>query len=177
LRIEVKHKLRTLKRAARKQLERDREPQRWILPSFEGRKLCSGAGQSYPQASLLGLPNELRQHILYQSYCIRHVEDDARSPAIGFSKQAWTSTVQSVLLQSKQHNMLVRPSPHSYEKALVLVLNRKIGEYSRISALIRQGMEYISKRMARGSRTTSPPSTGFPTTCISRSRMVISTKS
>lgn len=65
--ISVQPRLRTLRRAPRRKLERQRAPGLWIL-SNDADFHFAEQERSYPRASLLGLPAELRQQILNSSY-------------------------------------------------------------------------------------------------------------
>src|SRR5690242_138972 len=65
--ISFQPSLRTLRRAPRRKLERERAPSLWIL-SKDADFHFAEQERSYPRASLLGLPVELRQNILNISH-------------------------------------------------------------------------------------------------------------
>ncbi|KAH9869531.1 hypothetical protein IAQ61_006738 [Plenodomus lingam] len=87
---------RTLKPSARRQIHRERAPHLWICPGIEDP--VNARDTSYPRASLLSLPLEIRQQILYLSLDVRDMEAAARAEqATGEEKKRWeASTVQKL---------------------------------------------------------------------------------
>ncbi|KAF1915788.1 hypothetical protein BDU57DRAFT_573134 [Ampelomyces quisqualis] len=139
-RINVSIQPRTLKRSARKQLERGRASGLWILPWLDSKQQgCTG--RSHPKASLLGLPSELRQTILYQSCYLGELKDD--------SSDYYTKPIKSrtnIKLPARLDTALLdKFSLSSKEGELITTLRRKVGVLCRISPLIRQDMEYVCK--------------------------------
>lgn len=94
--IENHHEPRTLKRAARKELDRERAPKLWIYPFKD---LGHSTGRMYPRASLLGLPTELRQQIVYMSYPMEELERDLSTVILTKKRKSqlkWASTAEPV---------------------------------------------------------------------------------
>lgn len=142
LRINVPVQLRTLKRSARKQLDKERAPSLWVLPWHESNQL--GVGRVYPLASLLGLPSELRHKILYRSYRVEELKAEAKATYAkkpGRAKRAMASGGQ----QRLDCELLAKFNLTTREGELVATLSTKVGILCRTSPLIRQDMEYICK--------------------------------
>jgi hypothetical protein len=149
--ISSHYERRTLTGAARKQIEKERAPQLWIFPWMDQTHVGGDRGRRYPQASLLGLPTELRQHVLHLSYSMNdlvldtEVLRDARIQATkrtgDLRKRGSTAPATSMT-----EAMLDRFHLQPHEGDLVTVLRRKIGELSRVSPLIRDDMQYVGKR-------------------------------
>lgn len=141
---------RTLKRSARKQLERERAPWLRIYPWIADRDWRLG-GRNYPHASLLGLSTELRQHILYVCMDIEDLERTVRQVEAAQQEEqsardegqrvgvAEPSTIKTGMGKEK----LVRLSRNLMEGKLLTVLERRVGELSCVSPLVRQDMKYV----------------------------------
>jgi hypothetical protein len=145
------HELRTLKRSARKQLDRERAPTLWIIPWHEAQRFSAGSDQRHSQASLLGLPTELRQNILYESYSIQNLEEDAQTsrnarPTRMKRLSARVGTEHVNVQGCIEKAIRAKFGPKSYEDELVAILGRRIGALSRISPLIYMDMQYVRKR-------------------------------
>lgn len=77
--ITNQHRQRTLRPPVHRRLARERAPQLWKRPWVSDPAWRSG--RTYPPASLLGLPAELRQQILYLSWDMQEtkkVSDDVQ---------------------------------------------------------------------------------------------------
>jgi hypothetical protein len=140
-------KLRTLKRSARKQLENERIPRLWVLPSVEQLFSCPKTFV-YPRASLLGLPVELRQQILYGCYTVneltRDLEDFKSGVRERLERVAWLGDMarwQKILqFKVKQYSL------DSYEAELATVLRIKVAFLGRTSPFIHKELQYVKKR-------------------------------
>jgi hypothetical protein len=151
IRIEPHHKLRTLKRSARNRLEKERAPQLWILPWHESQNPSKTPGRKYPQATLLGLPTELRQTILFESYSVLELIEDAEPFNKGRAKKlkrlpTWFGPESANRRIRMDKAMRTKFGLNSYESELIAILSRKIGALCRVSPLVRSDMAYVSKR-------------------------------
>jgi hypothetical protein len=146
--IEKPFGLRTLKRAARKQIERERAPSLWIFPADGKRNLARS--RVYPPATLLGLPTELRQNILRMSYSIEDLQDDVAAIGQEDKKKAkrldWAKAVSPILIDKMGKAMLAKFGLRSHECELIIALGRMISLLSCVSPLIHQDMYYVGKR-------------------------------
>jgi hypothetical protein len=140
-------KLRTLKRSARKQLEKERTPRLWVLPPIE--QLFSRPKTTvYPRTSLLGLPIELRQQILYQSYTVNALAQDLEDFKFGVRERlervAWlgdmTRWKKTFQFKAKQDRL------DSYEAELATVLRIKVAILGCTSPLIHRELQYVKER-------------------------------
>jgi hypothetical protein len=146
--IEKPFGIRTLKRAARKRIERERAPSLWIFPG-DGRRNLAGI-RAYPPATLLGLPTELRQNILRMSYSIEDLQDDVAAIHQEDKKRAkrldWAKAMSPILIDKMGKAMLTKFGLRSQECKLIIALGRKISLLSCISPFIHQEMHYVGKR-------------------------------
>jgi hypothetical protein len=146
--IGVPRELRTLKRSARKQLERQRAPLLWIFPGDCKPRPSSSVMR--PRASLLGLPTELRQIILYMSYCMKELEQDVAESRPEDDKRTkrfeWIHRMSPKKREKMGKAMVARFGLRSCEGELVTFLSRKVGILSCISNLSRQDMQYVKKK-------------------------------
>lgn len=141
-RIDVSLGARTLKRSARRQLERERAPSLWIMPWVDLKQHGSMSGRVHPKASLLGLPSELRQQILYKSYSLKELKDDARK----YYRKPIKS--RKVMIPARMDtDMLNKFGLSSKEGDLIPIISRRVGIHCRTSPLIRQDMDYVCKRL------------------------------
>jgi hypothetical protein len=145
LRINVSNALRTLKRSARTQLDRERGPSLWIMPWNGSKQPEVAGGRTFPRASLLGLPPELRQEILYQSCQVKELKADARTH---YTKTPCRvkRTMASRGQNRPDSDLLAKFNLNTREGELVAMLSKKVGTLCRTSPLIRQDMEYVCKR-------------------------------
>ncbi|EAT89543.2 hypothetical protein HBH56_016250 [Parastagonospora nodorum] len=142
-RIEYFHEPRTLKRAARKELERERAPQLWIYPFKD---LGHSAGRIYSRASLLGLPTELRQQILYMSYPMVELERDLSAFILTRKRKnqlKWASTSEPVRVIKMEQHLRIKFGLNDHEADVVAVISRRIGALSLISPLIAREVKYV----------------------------------
>ncbi|KAH7410131.1 hypothetical protein DE146DRAFT_732943 [Phaeosphaeria sp. MPI-PUGE-AT-0046c] len=157
LRIDVLVELRTLKRPARKQMERERAASLWIMPRVDCTHVSARKGRAYPVNSLLGLPTEIRQNILYQTCNIAELEDETRKmPWIGEKPSKYhpsTRTADPSMCTTLEMSALARFELNTYEGKLVTMLSRKVGELSRVSPLIKSEMEHVSKKWQKDLET------------------------
>jgi hypothetical protein len=148
MRIEKPFGLRTLKRSARKQIERERASSLWIFPGDDNRNLA--VSRAHSPASLLGLPTELRQKILCMSLEIEELEQDMATIREEDKKKAkrldWAKTMSPILLSKMDKAMLAKFGLRWHESELVVLLSRKISAFSSISPLIHQEMPYVAKQ-------------------------------
>jgi hypothetical protein len=146
--IGVPRELRTLKRSARKQLERQSTPLLWIFPG-DGAHHPSGS-RVHPTASLLGLPTELRQTILYMTYCMEELERDVADSRPEDNKRTrrleWINRMSPKVRDMMGKGMIAKFGLNSREGELVTLLSRKVGILSCISILTRQDMHYVKKQ-------------------------------
>jgi hypothetical protein len=146
LRIGGHFELRTLKRSARKQLERERAQSLWIIPWLHHKSLGSGK-QVHPQASLLGLPAELRQRIVYESYATEELLRNAKKFIKGKGTQG--ERLRRLTWADKAHRTSSGKDSTLYKSQIVadyLVLGHKIGVLSQVSGLFYQDMKYVGRR-------------------------------
>jgi hypothetical protein len=148
IQIEKPFGIRTLKRAARKQIERERAPSLWIFPGDCRRNF--GSSQMHPPASLFGLPTELRQKILHMSYSIEDLKHDTAVVRQEDKKNAkrldWVKAMSPILLSKMGKAMVSKFGLRSQEGELVTQLGRRISILSRISPIIHQDMHYVAKK-------------------------------
>jgi hypothetical protein len=140
------NELRTLKRSARKHIERERATHLQIFPWND---LPHSNGRLYPRASLLGLPTELRQNILYLSYSMEDLERDTR--AVHLTKREernmlWASTARSIPLGRMCASTRKKFDLSPQEGELITVLSRRIGALSLVSPLIYEEAKYVCGR-------------------------------
>ena len=143
IRIESFHEPRTLKRAARKKLERERAPQLWIYPCKD---LGHSAGRVYPRASLLGLPTELRQQILYMSYPMEELERDLSAVILTRKRKSllkWASTAEPVRVMKMEQHLRIKFGLNDHEADVVAVISRRIGVLSLISPLVAREVKHV----------------------------------
>jgi len=97
-------------------------------------------GQTYPEASLLGLPTELRQRILHElstyAHPIRPTTKDLED-----IRQLYDAKVQEV--KRPYEGLEISRFRHN------LAIHRRVGEFSCVSALIRRDMEYVKRLWQR----------------------------
>jgi hypothetical protein len=146
--IGVPRELRTLKRSARKQLERQSAPLLWIFPG-DGEHHPGGSGV-HPPASLLGLPTELRQTILYMCYGMDELECDVAVSRPEENKRTrrleWINRMAPKVRDKMGKGMVAKFGLRSREGELVTFLSRKVGVLSCISIVTRQDMHYVKKQ-------------------------------
>jgi hypothetical protein len=146
--IEKPFGVRTFKRSARKQIERERAPSLWIFPG-DGKKNLAVIRVN-PPASFLGLPTELRQKILRMSYDVEELEQDLAALRSEDKKEAkrldWAKAMSPNLISQMGKAMLAKFGLRSHEGELVALLSRKISNFSSISLLIHRDMSYVAKQ-------------------------------
>jgi hypothetical protein len=144
LHIRPYHELHTLKRSARKQLERERAPQLCILPWQD---LRHSSGRMYPRAGLLGLPTELRQHILHFSYTMEEdLDHDINATILSTKKKnklEWANTTGSAPARKMDEGMRFKFGLSSHEANLVTVLSYRIGALSLTSPATYCEVKYV----------------------------------
>ncbi|OAL01089.1 hypothetical protein IQ06DRAFT_304780 [Phaeosphaeriaceae sp. SRC1lsM3a] len=107
-------------------------------------------GRVHPPNSLFGLPTEIRQNILYQTYSIAELEVETR-------KMQWNGkrsskyhpaarATESARCKILEKSLPVKFKLNQHEGKLVTILSRRIGELSRVSPLTKEEMEYVSKQ-------------------------------
>jgi uncharacterized OB-fold protein len=142
--------LRTLTRAARKQMKRERAPKLWIFPSNKFVSSEKEKAAAHPRASLLGLPKELRQRILVESCSVQDLKSEAFAFPWADKKQVKNleagSKLPLDLLGSKLPTLLAKVSANPQEEELLATLCKKAGNFSCISAVIRQDMPYVANQ-------------------------------
>ncbi|EFQ92748.1 hypothetical protein P3342_000709 [Pyrenophora teres f. teres] len=135
---------RTLRKSARKQLKLERSRSLRISPWMVDPDYR--LGQTYPKASLLGLPTELRQRIFYQASGMQELKTRART-----------------VCPTQQHMKNVRRSQEARQRGMdnadteleryqikhIMAIRRRVGEFSCVSALIRRDMEYVKRLWLR----------------------------
>ncbi|KAF2823118.1 hypothetical protein CC86DRAFT_396585 [Ophiobolus disseminans] len=136
---------RILKRSARKQLEKEHASQLWIFPWMGLVHTGSSRERIYPQAHLLGLPTELRQHILHLSYSMKEVESDTKT----FEQERKTVRPLKGGHATQQKTMLEQLQLKPHEAHLVTILGRRIGSLSQVSPIFCDDMKYVSKLWQR----------------------------
>jgi hypothetical protein len=139
------YELRTLKRSARKQVERERATQVQIIPWND---LPHSTGRGYPRASLLGLPTELRQNILYLSYSMEDLERDTQAVHLTREERnlIWAGTTQSIPLGRMRAPMRKKFDLSPHEGELLTVLNRRTGALSLVSPRVHKELKYVRDR-------------------------------
>jgi hypothetical protein len=147
IRIDVTHELRTLKRSSRKQLERERAPGLWIFPR-DSENL--GGNGVHPPASLLRLPPELRQEIVYMSYNIDELEREVTLLRPENQERAkrleWFDSMSRMVPGKMGKAMLAKFDLRSREGELVTLLSRRVGILCRVSPFLWRDMSYVTKR-------------------------------
>ncbi|KAF2134791.1 hypothetical protein P153DRAFT_362524 [Dothidotthia symphoricarpi CBS 119687] len=143
------HGLRTLKPSARKQLERDRAPGLWIYPWYLDPTRQPQARQ-YPHASLLGLPAELRQRVLYESFDVQDLRVDGRRWTEADRRDVtWAGTTKTMKLRRMDQGIPKHLELTRSEGGLVVVLGRRIAQMCRVAPLVRSDMLYVGKMWER----------------------------
>jgi hypothetical protein len=142
--------LRTLTRAARGQMKRERAPELWIFPSTKFMFSEEEKAAAHPRASLLGLPKELRQRILVESCSVQDLKGEAFAFPLADKKQVKNleagSKLPLDLLGSKLPTLLAKVSANPREEELLAALCKKACNFSCISAVIRQDMPYVANQ-------------------------------
>jgi hypothetical protein len=148
IRIDATHELCTLKRSAKKRLEQERLPKLWIFPG-DGNTRLGGTGAQVSN-SVLRLPTELRQDVLYMSYSVEELERDVATVCSEDQKRGtrldWSIAMSPKLLQDMGKAMRAKFGLRSREGVLVAMLNQKISEMCRVAPKFHQDMAYVAKR-------------------------------
>ncbi|CAN9451661.1 unnamed protein product [Alternaria alternata] len=137
---------RTLRKSARHQIARDRAMRLWIYPWITA---PTGRFKRHcPEASLLGLPTELRQNILYKAFDMMELSDMVKQPGKkGKKLAAQTKAVECELRQRREKSLGIRMS--QFESDSITMLHRRIGDFCCVSLLIQTDMEYVGKLWKR----------------------------
>jgi len=100
--------------------------------------------QTYPEASLLGLPPEIRQQILYEAFDMRelrhmveHTENKGEKAAI------WAQAIASRLRQQRETFWGVAMS--QFESDSITMLHQHIADFCCVSHVLHTDMEYVGK--------------------------------
>ena len=133
---------RTLRKGARKQIARERAVRLWIYPW-----IMAPTGRfrhSYPKASLLGLPSEIRQQIIYEAFGMtelrRMVEHTENKGALA---AALTKEKAQKLKQRRETAMGIPMS--QFESDCITMLHRRIADFCCVSHFLHTDMEYVGK--------------------------------
>ncbi len=123
--------LRTLKPSARKQLGKTRAPKLWILPTDINFRSTT-CHKQYPRASILALPPELRQHILFISYDFRRVEGATLQLPRKKPSQKPSMAAQGNLTDDEYH--------------IISMVNHRITQLCKVSKVMSEDMQYVGGR-------------------------------
>lgn len=135
-----------------KQLQPERSRGLWVLPWIMTPDY--GLGQTYPKASLLGLPVELRQRILYEALDMEEVSRRACAicPMERHLADVRRARQGKLRGMKKPHKEMTLPQAN-----LILTICRRVGEFSCVSALVRRDMEYVKRLWQRDLETSFTP--------------------
>jgi hypothetical protein len=121
---------------------KEKDRRLWIMPWVSIDAGRRGEGRIYPQASSLGLPTEIGEQILYESYSIAELNQDVKELKQNKKERvAWAGDLPK-LDKHKLHQMCV----NRFEGELVTTLSRRIGIIRQLSPLVNAEMEYVSKK-------------------------------
>jgi hypothetical protein len=137
---------RTLKPSARKQLARERAPSLYIYPS--DKKPFAYPGREYPQASLLGLPAELRQLILYKAFDMGELENMVKQQK-KLNRQLTVPEVRANKELKESQEKVLNTNLTPTQRDFVTILGRRIRELRSLSPRSYQDMEYVKKLWQR----------------------------
>ena len=137
--------LRTLKPSARKELEQERTLQLQISPWVRD-PAWRLETRVYPPATLLGLPAELRQQVLYEICNISSLEADYRKLGYSVEARSFTRKRNTIFSQPTVMPKLRASGWGRYAQGLIKVLCRQIGTLCCVAPLVRLDMGYVSKR-------------------------------
>ncbi|KAF2028245.1 hypothetical protein EK21DRAFT_114019 [Setomelanomma holmii] len=147
LHIGTHHDLRKLKRSTRKKLAKESAPRLWIFPWLAEVSL-GYESRIHFRASLLGLPIELRQKIIHQSYTKEDLLYDVEvfrngrgSRETRMRRILWVDKDQPT--SNNRHDMSQR---QGQEKELFTILNRRISGLSRVSRVLYEDMKSVGRR-------------------------------
>jgi hypothetical protein len=133
---------RKLRTSARKQIDRERAPGLWIFPWVMA---PSGKFErAYPRTNLLGLPAELRQRILYESFNLNELgKGGVRQWGLrrGLSVTAKAAKNKLRREQAKALNTTLTP----LESHFITMLGQRVIELRCVSQLIRLDMDHVRK--------------------------------
>ncbi|RYO09422.1 hypothetical protein AA0119_g984 [Alternaria tenuissima] len=137
---------RTLRKSARHQIARDRATRLWIYPWITDP--TGRFKRHYPEASLLGLPIELRQNIIYKAFDMTELSDMVKQPGKkGKKLAAQTKVIERELRQRRDKSLGIRMT--QFESDSITMLHRRIGDFCCVSELIQTDMEYVGKLWKR----------------------------
>ncbi|KAA8626741.1 hypothetical protein A1F94_001825 [Pyrenophora tritici-repentis] len=131
---------RILRPSAKKRLKLERSRRQWIFPWMINPDYR--LGQTYPAASLLGLPTELRQRIFHEAFDMKELSTRARAICpTQVPIKSIRKSQEAKLLETKDPNKGLEVHQAKYTMAIRL----RVGEFSCVSALIRRDMEYVKR--------------------------------
>ncbi|KAH8712284.1 hypothetical protein GQ44DRAFT_625348 [Phaeosphaeriaceae sp. PMI808] len=134
---------RSLSRSARRKIGREHAVRLWIIsePDAMFSHICD---RTYPPATLLGLPRELRQRILYKSFDFDSF-DALKCVTETFDRHEQISdksTKKVQLHDVELERMHIRPC----EEDLIRMLNCRAIDFSCVSPVLRVDMKYVKKQ-------------------------------
>ena len=132
--------VRTLKRSARKQIERERAPNQWILPRIHDDGIVWDS-RPYPPASLLGLPREIRQQVLYETCDMESLEKVAEYEEMVRDKTGLVDMFKGIGGKKAIPSHLGNGA-----RQCLSSLGKKIGVLCAVSPLIREEMQFVVER-------------------------------
>jgi hypothetical protein len=150
MRIAHSQPQRTLKRSARKYLERERTVRLWMAPWVTD-LFWRSKRITYPDASLLGLPAELRQQILYEAMDMKELDRTAiEAKEVRPDGQEirddelWNSSTRAQMTEAiTSGRTLARLQLTPREGNLIERLYRRIGELCCVSPVTRLDMVVV----------------------------------
>jgi hypothetical protein len=133
---------RTLRTAARHQIVRDSTVRLWIYPWIMAP--TGPSRRSNPKASLLGIPAEIRQTILYEAFdmtelskMVEHVKNKGKRAA------AQTRAREQRLRLRRERVLGMTIS--QFESDSITMLYRRIADFCCVSHVLRTDMEYVGE--------------------------------
>lgn len=141
LSVPVQRDFRKLKPSTRRRLEKERARELWVLPG--NIDLTTKVESTYPRAALLGLPAELRQMILLQSYDTRQM---AEQVLIG--TRVW-KRLPRTLRKTLFHISLYKKTFLAQEQEIVSKLSNRFVELSQVSKILWKDMRYVGHQWQR----------------------------
>jgi hypothetical protein len=133
---------RKLRKSARKQIDRERAPGLWIFPWV---MTPSGKFErAYPRASLLGLPVELRQRILYEAFDSNELgKGGVRQWRLRQGLSVTAKAAKNKLRQEQEKALNKTLTP--LQSHFITMVGQRFIELRCVSQLIRLDMDYVRK--------------------------------
>jgi hypothetical protein len=133
---------RTLRKSARLQIARDSAIRKWIYPW-----IMAPTGRlrhSYPEASLLGLPTEMRQRILYEAFDMRELRDMVEHTENKGEKAAARAQARAHRVRQRREAFL-GVAMSQFESDSITMLHQRIADFCCVSHVLHTDMEYVGK--------------------------------